>query len=282
MLVIIGLIVVFGSVIGGYVLHHGNLHVLFQPTELLIIGGAAVGAFIISSPGKILGLVLKNMMRVLSSKSTSKGEFLEILGVLNAVFSKMRKEGLIAIEGDIENPAESPIFTKYPSLLKNHHALNYLCDNLKVIISTNVTPHELDDVMEIEMEAHHHEALIPAHSINKIADGLPALGIVAAVLGVVITMGKVSEPPEILGASIGAALVGTFLGVLLSYGFVGPIGTNLEHIAEEDMLAFKVIKIALVSFVGGAAPQIAVEYARRVIPSVAKPGFTELEESLRS
>lgn len=282
MLVIIGLIVVFGSVVGGYVLHHGNLHVLFQPTELLIIGGAAVGAFIISSPGKILGMVLKNVMRVLSSKSTSKAEFLEVLGVLNSVFSKMRKEGLIAIEGDIEKPEDSSIFTKYPSILKNHHALNYLCDNLKVIISTNVSPHELDDIMEIELETHHHEALIPAHSINKIADGLPALGIVAAVLGVVITMGKVSEPPEILGASIGAALVGTFLGVLLSYGFVGPIGTNLEHIAEEDLIAFKVIKIALVSFVGGAAPQIAVEYARRVVPSGVKPGFTELEEALRA
>jgi len=194
----------------------------------------------------------------------------------------MRKEGLIAIEGDIEKPEESPIFSKYPSILKNHHALSYLCDNLKVIISTNVTPHELDDIMELEMEAHHHEALIPAHSINKIADGLPALGIVAAVLGVVITMGKINEPPEVLGNSIGAALVGTFLGVLLAYGFVGPIGTNLEFIAEEDLISFKVIKIALVSFVGGAAPQIAVEYARRVIPSSAKPGFTELEDALRA
>jgi chemotaxis protein MotA len=282
MFVIIGFIVVAGSVIGGYILEHGNLHVLYQPVELLIIGGAAVGAFIISSPIKVLGQVLKTSMRVFTAKSLSKGEILEVLGVLNAVFSKMRKEGLIAIEGDIEKPEESPIFSKYPSILKNHHALNYLCDNLKVIISTNVTPHELDDIMEIEMEAHHHEALIPAHTITKIADGLPALGIVAAVLGVVITMGKINEPPEVLGHSIGAALVGTFLGILLSYGFVGPVGTNLEYIAEEDLIAFKVIKIALVSFVGGAAPQIAVEYARRVIPSSAKPGFTELEDALRA
>ena len=282
MLAIIGYIVVISCVMGGYVLHHGNLHVLFQPTELLIIGGAALGAFITSSPAKVIGQVLKGLTRVLTAKSINKGEVLEILGVLNAVFSKMRKEGLIAIEGDIENPEESPIFSKYPSILKNHHALSYLCDNLKVIISTNVTPHELDDIMEIEMEAHHHEALIPAHTINKIADGLPALGIVAAVLGVVITMGKINEPPEVLGNSIGAALVGTFLGVLLAYGFVGPIGTNLEFIAEEDLIAFKVIKIALVSFVGGAAPQIAVEYARRVIPSSAKPGFTELEDALRA
>jgi len=190
MFAIIGVIVVLGSVIGGYVLEHGNLHVLFQPVELLIIGGAALGAFIISSPAKVLGQVFKSLIRILAAKSVRKGEILEILGVLNAIFSKMRKEGLIAIEGDIENPKESPIFSKYPTILKNHHALQYLCDNLKVIISTNVTPHELDDIMEIEMEAHHHEALIPAHSVTKIADGLPALGIVAAVLGVVITMGK--------------------------------------------------------------------------------------------
>ena len=151
MFVIIGILIVIGSVVGGYVLEHGNLHVLFQPVELLIIGGAALGAFITSSPAKVLGQVLKSSMRIFSSKSVSKEHILEILGVLNAIFSKMRKEGLIAIEGDIEKPEESPIFSKYPGILKNNHALNYLCDNLKVIISTNVTPHELDDIMEIEM-----------------------------------------------------------------------------------------------------------------------------------
>ncbi len=282
MLVIIGMLVVIGSVVGGYVLHHGNLSVLFQPTELLIIGGAAVGGFIIQSPPKVLGTVLKNSMRVFSVSGMSKKGYLEILGIMNTLFSKMRKEGLIAIEGDIENPLESPLFEKYPAILKNHHAMDFICDNLKVIISANVTPFELENIMDLEMEAHHKEAMIPANSITKIADGLPALGIVAAVLGVVITMGKVSEPPEILGASIGAALVGTFLGVLLSYGFVGPVGTLLEHIAEEDMISFQVIKVALVSFVGGAAPQIAVEYGRRVIPSGEKPGFSELEDALRA
>ncbi len=216
-----------------------------------------------------------------NQSAASKAEFLEVLGVLNSIFTKMRKEGLIAIEGDIENPDQSPLFTKYPSILKNHHAVSFICDNLKVIISANVTPFELENIMELEMDAHHHEALIPAHAVAKISDGLPALGIVAAVLGVVLTMAKISEPPEVLGHSIGAALVGTFLGVLLSYGFVGPIATHLEHIAEEDVVLFQVIKIALVSFVGGAAPQIAVEYARRVIPSGAKPGFSELEEAMR-
>jgi chemotaxis protein MotA len=281
MFVIIGMVVVLASVVGGYLLEHGNISLLFQPVELLIIGGAALGGFIIQSPQKIIGLVLKNVMRVFSAKSTSKSEFLEVLGVLNSVFSKMRKEGLIAIEADIENPEQSPIFSKYPSILKNHHAVTFICDNLKVIISTNVASHELENIMDLEMETHHHEAMAPAHSVTKIADGLPALGIVAAVLGVVLTMAKISEPPEVLGHSIGAALVGTFLGVLLSYGFVGPIGTHLEHIANNDMVLFQVIKIALVSFVGGAAPQIAVEYARRVIPSDAKPGFTELEDAIR-
>lgn len=282
MFVIIGIIIVLAAVIGGYLLEQGNIHVLFQPVELLIIGGAALGAFIIQSPSKVLGLVLKNAMRVLSAKGMNKAQFLEILGVLNAIFTKMRKEGLIAIEGDIENPEQSHIFNKYPSILKNHHALSFICDNLKVIISANVTPFELENVMDLETESHHHEAMIPAESVTKVADALPALGIIAAVLGVVITMGKINEPPEVLGHSIGAALVGTFLGVLLSYGFVGPIGTNLKHIAEEDMISFKVIKIAIVSFVGGAAPQIAVEYARRVIPSGEKPSFTELEEAIRT
>ena len=282
MFAIIGLVIVFGSVIGGYLLEHGNIHVLFQPVELLIIGGAAVGAFIVQSPPNVLGIVLKNVMRVLSAKSRNKAEYLDILSLLNGIFSKMRKEGLIAIEYDIENPDESPIFAKFPSILSNHHALHFICDNLKVIISTNISPHELDDVMETELEAHHNEALIPSISVTKIADGLPALGIVAAVLGVVITMGKISEPPEVLGHSIGAALVGTFLGVLLSYGFVGPIGTNLAYIADDDSISLRVIKIALVSFVGGSAPQIAVEFARRVIPSASKPTFNELEQALRS
>jgi chemotaxis protein MotA len=282
MLTIIGALVVMGAVFGGYVLEHGNLAVLFQPVELLIIGGAALGAFIIQSPTKVLKLVLKNSMRVFSAKSKSKDEYLEILGALNTIFTKMRKEGLIAIESDIENPEQSPIFSKYPGVLNNHHAINFIADNLKVIISANVTPFELESIMDLELESHHHEAMIPAHSITKVADGLPALGIVAAVLGVVLTMGKINEPPEVLGHSIGAALVGTFLGVLLSYGFVAPVGTHLEHIAEEDLISLQVIKVALVSFVGGAAPQIAVEYARRVISSGAKPSFSELEDAMRA
>jgi chemotaxis protein MotA len=280
MFVIVGAIIVIAGVIGGYVLHHGNLSILFQPTELLIIGGAALGAFISQSPPKILATVFKGLSKVFA-KSMSKADFIDMLSLMNKIFSKMRKEGLIAIENDIENPEESPIFKEHESVMKNHHALQFICDNLKVIISSNISPFELETVMDSEIEAHHKEAMIPADAVTKIADGLPALGIVAAVLGVIITMGKINEPPAVLGSSIGAALVGTFLGVLLAYGFVGPIGTNLAYVVDDEAISLHVIKIALVNFVGGAAPQVAVEFARRVIPSAGKPTFNELEESLR-
>jgi len=281
MFAIIGIVVVFAAVIGGYLLEGGNMHVLFQPIELLIIGGAATGAFVISSTPRVIGLVLKSLASILAPKSQNKANYLELLSLLFQLFSKIRKEGLVSIESDIETPDKSPVFRKFPSVLANHHVLNFICDNLKVIITANVPPYELDNLMELEIDTHHHQALIPAHSISKVADGLPALGIVAAVLGVVLTMGKISEPPAVLGHSIGAALVGTFLGVLLSYGFVGPMATNLEHQAEEAAGPLNVIKVALVAFVGGSAPQMAVEFGRRAVPDKEKPTFNELEGAVR-
>jgi len=278
---IIGAVILLGCIISGYLMEEGNLHVLVQPAELIIIGGAAVGAFIISSTPRVFSLVLKGLASVLGGKSQSKAKYLELLSLLYQLFSKIRKEGLVSIESDIENPDKSPIFRKYPSVLSNHHVLSFICDNLKVIITANVPPHELDNLMEIEIDTHHHQALIPAHSIAKVADGLPALGIVAAVLGVVLTMGKIAEPPAVLGHSIGAALVGTFLGVLLSYGFVGPIATNLENKAEESGGPLQVVRVALVAFVGGSAPQMAVEFGRRAVPDREKPTFNELEDVVR-
>jgi chemotaxis protein MotA len=194
---------------------------------------------------------------------------------------KIRKDGLISIEGEIENPEASPIFSEYKNLLANKTALDFICDNLKVIISSNMPPHEMENLMEVDMEAHHHETMIPAHSVAKVADSLPGFGIVAAVLGVVLTMGKIDQPPEVLGHSIGAALVGTFLGVLMCYGFVGPMAANLEHQAKENESFFNVIKVAIVAFVGGSAPQLAVEFGRRAIPGKERPGFNELEQHLR-
>ena len=281
MLVIVGATIVLSAVIGGYLMEHGNLYVLVQPSELVIIGGAALGAFLISSPPKITALVIKNIVGVLSSKSRSKGHYMELLSLLYRLFLKIRKDGLISIEADIENPQKSPIFSKYRTVLSNAHALHFICDNFKVIVSANVPPHELESLADLEIDTSHHAAMIPSHSVAKIADGLPGLGIVAAVLGIVLTMAKIDQPPAILGQSVGAALVGTFLGVLLCYGFVGPMAVNLEHQANEENIFFQVIKVALVSFVGGAAPQMAVEFARRAIPGKEKPTFEELEKTVR-
>lgn len=281
MFAIIGIVVVLGSVIGGFLMEGGNLHVLFQPAEVVIIFGAAIGSLIIASPKSILISVIKNIAAIFSSKSHSKQEYLELLSLLYQLFSKIRKEGLISVESDIENPERSAIFKKYESVMKNHHVLSFICDNLKVIITSNIPPHELDSLMELEIETLHHHEMIPSHSIAKVADALPGLGIVAAVLGVVLTMGKIDQPPSVLGHSIGAALVGTFLGVLMCYGFVGPMATNLEHKVKEDSIYFQVIKMALVAFVGGSAPQMAVEFGRRAIPGKNKPSFNELEAAVR-
>ncbi|MEW6720405.1 MAG: flagellar motor stator protein MotA [Thermodesulfobacteriota bacterium] len=278
---ILGIGVVLTAVIGGYLLEGGNLHVLLVPAEFVIIGGAAIGAFLISSPKKVMTATLRNVGKVFSSKNHGKQEFLQLLTLLYQVFAKIRKEGLISIEADIEHPEQSALFQKFPGVAKDHHVMNFICDNLKVIISTSIPPHELDGLLDIEIETGEHEAMVPSHALNRIADGLPGLGIVAAVLGIVLTMGKIDQPPAVLGHSIGAALVGTFIGILLCYGFVGPMAANLEHKAKEEEVLFQVIKLTLVAFVGGSAPQIAVEFGRRAIPGDAKPTFAELEAAVR-
>lgn len=280
MFVIIGAIVVLCSVIGGFLLEKGNLHVLFQPAEFVIIGGAALGSFIISSPPRVLSLVIKNIFKIFTAKGFSKTFYLELLSLLYQLFSKARKEGLVAIEADVESPQRSALFQRYKNVMAHPELVTYIADNFKVIISSNVPSHELDSLMEIEIDTEHKEQTIPSSSVGRVADGLPGLGIVAAVLGVVLTMQKIDQPPAVLGHSIGAALVGTFLGVLMCYGFVGPISVNLEHLAREQSIPFHVIKTAMVSFVGGSAPQIAVEFGRRAIPEKEKPSFKELESAI--
>jgi chemotaxis protein MotA len=248
---------------------------------VVIIFGAAFGAFLIASPSRVVSQVMKSIPGVFIAKTVTKANYLEILSLMYQLFSKIRKEGLISIESDIENPQKSGVFSKYKSVVSNHEVINFLCDNLKVIITTNVPPHELDNLMDLEIETHHHESMIPSKSVARIADALPGLGIVAAVLGVVLTMGKIDQPPSVLGHSVGAALVGTFLGVLMCYGFVGPMATNLEFKAREDSIYYQIIKIALVAFVGGSPPQMAVEFGRRAIPGKERPSFDELEKALR-
>ena len=282
MLTIIGFVIVTVSVVGGFILEHGNLSVLFQPVELLIIAGAALGAFVIATPLKVIKSVVTATAAVFGNKPYSKVDYIEILLLLNGIFYKIRQQGLVSIESDVDNPEESSLFSQYPGILKKHHALTFITDTLRTVMTTTIAPHELEALIDNELECHHEEALIPSQMLSFVADMLPGLGIVAAVLGVVITMGKINEPPAVLGHSVGAALVGTFLGILLCYGYVGPMAKNMSQIAAEDLQYLNVIKVALLSFVGGgAAPKVAIEFGRRVVPSSAKPSFLEMEESLR-
>ena len=280
MFVILGIIIVFGMIIAGYLMEHGHLSVLFQPAELLIIFGSALGAFIISNPKKIIMLTIRDTLGLFSAKDITKDSYIELLLLLNEIFYKVKREGFLAIEQDIDNPKESDVFSKYEKIKSDHHTVDFICDNFRTIISTNMTPYELESLMEVDIEAQHHDHMASSESITRVADALPGLGIVAAVLGVVLTMGKISEPPEVLGHSIGAALVGTFLGILGCYGLMGPIGTNLEHKAKSRGNFLNVIKAAIVSMCGGAAPQAAVESARRAIPIDDRPGFNELAEEI--
>ena len=283
MIALIGFVIVSVCVIGGYILEGGNLSVLFQPVELLIICGAAAGGFIIASPMKVIKAVGGSMARVFTNKPYTKQDYIEVLQMINGIFYKIRQQGLVSIESDVEAPEQSPLFSAYPKVLKNHAAISLIADTLRTVMTTTIAPHELEALIDQELEAHHEEAMTPSHSIATVADGLPGLGIVAAVMGVVLTMGKIKEPPEVLGASIGAALVGTFTGVLLCYGYVGPLAKNMEFIANEDLQYLNVIKVALLSFIGGgAAPKVAVEFGRRVVPVEAKPTFLELEDALRT
>jgi chemotaxis protein MotA len=283
MIAIIGIVIVTACVIGGYLLEHGNLSVIFQPVELLIIGGAAMGAFVIASPMKVIKAVGGSVARIFSYKPNSKQDYIDVLTMMNGIFYKIRQQGLVSIESDVDEPAQSPLFSAYPQIMKNHAAINLIADTLRTVMTTTIAPHELESLIDQELESHHEESMAPAHSIATMADGLPGLGIVAAVLGVILTMAKIKEPPEVLGASIGAALAGTFLGVLLCYGYVGPLSKNMEFVANEDMQYLNVIKVALLSFIGGgAAPKVAVEFGRRVIPAEAKPSFLEMEEALRA
>ena len=281
MFTIIGIVVVIVAVVGGYLMGHGNLSVLFQPAEMIIIFGAAFGAFMIMSPGRIFKIVLGNIAGIFKTAGFDKQGYIELLVLLNQLFKKIRKEGLLALESDVNDPKNSSAFQEFKRVMANHHVVDFICDNFKVIISTNMSHHELENLMEMDIESNHSDARLPGEMVTKLADGLPGLGIVAAVLGVVLTMGKINEPPEVLGHHIGAALVAAFLGVLACYGFVGPMATNLELQARDEEVIFNVIKTAIVSSVSGAAPQTAVEFGRRAIPGTNRPGITELEEAIK-
>ncbi len=283
MLAVMGAVIVLIGVIGGYLMEHGNLHMLWQPAEFVIIGGAAGGAFLIGYPPKLVKAVVHIIGRILGNKSTyKKEEYMDVLRLLSDIFSKIRKDGLISVESDVDSPEKSKIFTKYPTFLGRHHAVTFVTDTLRTVMTTTIEPHELEALLETELDAHHDAAMLPSKSVNTVADSLPGLGIVAAVLGVVLTMSKMGEPPEVLGHSIGSALVGTFLGVLLCYGFVGPLSRNMEQVAGADAEYLVVLKVSLMAFIRGAPPQISVEFGRRVIPSEVRPSFLEVESALKA
>ncbi len=255
---------------------------LFQPAELLIIGGASFFAFVISVPKSILILSIKDLLGVFKGGEATKRSYLDILLLFFEILTMTRREGFLAIESHINQPQKSAIFKKYPSVLGNQMVLNFICDNIKVITAAGVDVHEFDNLIEAELETTSHSSLTPSQSLNKVSDGLPGLGIVAAVLGVVITMGKMKEPPEVLGHSVGAALVGTFLGVLLCYGFVGPMSTNMEHRAQDTLSQLNMVKVLLRGLILGTAPSLAVEMGRRAIPHHERPTYEELEAAIRS
>lgn len=281
MFVILGYLVVIGSVLGGYMLAGGHLHSLMQPLELLMIGGGALGAFVVSNSQKTLKATASALPGILASSKFTKARYMELMALLYDMLSKARKEGLMAIERDVESPAESPIFGRYPTVSKDHHLVEFITDYLRMMVSGNLNAHEIEGLMDSEIDTHHHEALVPSSAIQKMADGLPAFGIVAAVMGVVHTMGSVGKPPSELGMMIAHALVGTFLGILLAYGFVGPVATLMEEKADEATKELQCVKTALLASMQGYPPAIAVEFGRKVLYSTERPSFAELEQHVR-
>jgi chemotaxis protein MotA len=282
MYAIIGILVVFGAVVGGFLMEKGNLTILLQPAELLIIAGAAAGTVLVANPMRVLKAIVSGLMGVMKGSRFTKKRYLDTLKMMYEFLNKVRKEGLLCVEMDVEKPKESAIFKKYPEFLSDHHALDFLCDTLRTAITGGVEPFDMDQMMELDMEVHHNNAVQPIDALTTVADSLPGLGIVAAVLGVVITMGSLGGPPEEIGKHVAAALVGTFLGILLCYGVVGPLGSNMRKTADEENEYLHVLRVLLLSFLKGSAPMIAIEMARRAIPGYVRPSFDEMEKSCKN
>lgn len=279
---IIGIVLLFAMVFGSYVLAGGKFGVIMHalPHEFMAIGGAGVAAFLISNSLPVIKASLAGFGKTFAGPKWKKQDYKDLLSLLFQLTKTMKSKGVIALESHIEKPAESSIFQKYPKVLKDHFATDFICDTLRMMTMNLEDPHQIEDAMEKQLEKHHHEALAAAHALQNLADGLPALGIVAAVLGIVKTMGSITEPPEVLGGMIGGALVGTFLGVFLAYGLVGPFAARLNAIIEEEGAYYKIIQSVLVAHLHGNAAQISVEIGRGDIPSTAQPSFSEMEEAL--
>lgn len=278
---IIGILVVIGSVLGGFVASGGQIMALVHPFEVLIIGGAALGGFLQANPGSTFMIVFKKSLKMFSTRFTH-AYYLEVLKLIYEILNKSRREGMMAIEADIEDPGASPIFSKYPAILKDERMTAYVCDYLRIMSSGNMAPHELEGLFDMELASLKEELEHPAHAVAKIADGLPAMGIVAAVLGIVITMSILAEADNaMIGYKVGSALVGTFLGILASYGFFGPLASSLEHDAKEEINVYEAIKASLVASASGMPPTLAVEFGRKVLFPAHRPTFAELDQAMR-
>ncbi len=283
MFFIIGLVVVFGAVVTGYLMEGGHIPTLLHPlpAEGTIIFGAAVGSFLAANPMAAIKRVAADIAKPLKGSPYTKPVYMEMLMMQYEVYVNIKKGGLLALEQDVNDPHNSSIFKKYPSFLNNHHALDFFCDSMKLLINGSAKMDEIDLVMDTDLEVHHAENAAPGASVSVMADAFPAFGIVAAVMGVVITMGFLDQPPNVIGAKVGAALVGTFLGILLSYGVVSPLGKNIDQVNAHEHHYFNMLRAGLVAFGNGAAPVTAVEFARRTVPSPERPGCGELEEVVR-
>ena len=279
---IIGIVLLFALVFGSYIISGGNMDVIMHalPHEMMAIGGAGVAAFLISNSVPVIKASLGGFGKVFAGPKWKAADYRDLLSLLFLLTKTMKSKGVIALESHIENPKESTIFSRFPKIMKDHFAIDFICDTLRMMTMNLEDPHQVEDAMEKQLEKHHHEALAPAGALQNLADALPALGIVAAVLGVIKTMGSITEPPEVLGGMIGSALVGTFLGVFLAYGLVGPMATRLKDVVEEEGSFYKIIQSVLVAHLHGNAAQISVEIGRGSVPSGAQPSFLELEEAL--
>lgn len=281
MLVIVGAIIVLGAVVGGFILEGGPIKVLIQPVEFLIIGGAAIGALVISTPKKLLLKIIEKLVGSLKGGSISRQLYLDLLKLMYEIFQVTRKDGLIALESHIEHPEESKIFTKYPGITRHHHLITFMTDTFRLIVLGGIAPHDIENLMDLDIDTHHEEGSKPGMILQKIGDSLPGLGIVAAVLGIVIVMQAITGPPEEIGHKVAVALVGTFLGIFLSYGFVQPLATNLDLAAEEESKVYEAVKAGIISLAKGFNPIVSVEFARRSIPSDLRPTFQEMESFVK-
>lgn len=281
MFAIIGIVVVFGCIVAGYLMEHGNIKVLLQPAELIIIAGAAAGTVLIANPLHILKDIARGLAGAFGSSRYTRQRYIDVLKMIFELLNKARKEGLVALETDMEEPEKSALLSNYKTFLKDHHAMNFLCDTMRMAISGGIEAFDLDQMLEADLDIHHHEATQPPAALNTMADSLPGLGIVAAVLGVVITMGALGGPPEEIGHKVAAALVGTFLGILLCYGLVGPLAQRMSKTADEERAFLNVLRAAMIAFLKGVAPILAVEIGRRAVPVHVRPTFKEVEETCR-